>query len=196
MDDRITYQAIGYEDTDGVWEGTQALVTEARILEKISYAADTYADWKRLELFADERPRAGLHVACMVEPFLQYILDGRKTMESRFSKPLIPPYRRIAVGDVVLLKAGPIVASFRTSSTEFVELNNSELARLVNDYSTAICADEEFWEARAGKRYATLVGVSDVRRLTPLKVDKQDRRGWMVLRDSGNSASAEQLSLI
>jgi hypothetical protein len=163
-------------------------MTEVRILEQISCAADTYTDWKQLELFSDECSGAGLHIACMVEPFLQHILDGRKTIESRFSKPLIPPYRRIAIGDVVLLKAGPIVASFRASSIEFVELNNSEFARLVNDYSTAICADEEFWEARTGKCYATLVGVSDVRRLTPLKVDKQDRRGWMVLRDSAKTS--------
>jgi hypothetical protein len=49
----------------------------------------------------------------MVEPYLGYILEGKKTIESRFSKPLIPPYRRVALGDVVLLKAGAIAASFR-----------------------------------------------------------------------------------
>lgn len=159
-------------------------MSETQILYQISAAADTYDDWKRLELFAGESSEAGLHIACMVEPFLSYILRGKKTIESRFSKPLIPPYHRVAVGDVVLLKAGPIVASFRTASAEFIELNDREFSRVVTDYSEAICADEEFWDARVGKRYATLLGISDVRQLTPLKIDKHDRRGWMVLRDS------------
>jgi hypothetical protein len=146
-----------------------------RILQQISAAADAYEDWKHLELFADHSRKVGVHIACMVEPFLEYILDGRKTIESRFSKPLIPPYRNISVGDFVLLKAGPIVASFRASTVEFVELTRSRIRQLAEDHSEAICADEDFWAARADKNYATLIGVCDVRQLTPVKVDKQDR---------------------
>lgn len=93
-----------------------------RILHQISDAADVYEDWKHLELFAEHSVGVGIHIACMVEPFLKYILEGSKTVESRFSKPLIPPYRNISVGDFVLLKAGPIVASFRASTVEFIEL--------------------------------------------------------------------------
>lgn len=172
-------------------------MSEVRILQQIADAANTYTDWKRLELFADHSAGVGMHIACMVEPFLSYILDGRKTIESRFSKPLIPPYRNIAVGDIVLLKAGPIVASFRASSVEFIELTGHRLGRLAQDYSEAICADREFWAARADKHYATLIGVHDVRQLTPIRVDKQDRRGWMVLRNMAAAMTVnEQLSLI
>jgi hypothetical protein len=171
-------------------------MSEARILEQIAAAAETHDDWKQLELFAGQSACAGMHIACMVEPFLGYILEGKKTIESRFSKPLIAPYQRAAVGDVVLLKAGPIVASFRTAWVEFIELNRQQRTRLVADYSEAICADEAFWEARTDKRFATLLGISEVRRLTPLKVDKQDRRGWMVLRDSAATKMTEQLSFI
>jgi hypothetical protein len=170
-------------------------MSESRILHQIAAASAIYDDWKQLKLLTDESG-IGLHIACMIEPFLGYILEGKKTIESRFSKPLIPPYRHVAVGDVVLLKAGPIVASFRAASVEFIELNEHELARLVKDHSAAICADDEFWRIRADKRYATLLGISDVRRLTPLKVDKQDRRGWMMLRDGVASSVCEQLSLI
>lgn len=170
-------------------------MSEIRILNQIAMAAASNDDWKQLELFTNG-PSVGLHIACMVEPFLGYILDGVKTIESRFSKPLIPPYQRVAIGDVVLLKAGPIVASFRAAFVEFIELNDCELARLSNDHSTAICADEAFWRTRADKRYATLLGISDVRKLTPLKVDKQDRRGWMTLRAGLASSVNEQLSLL
>jgi hypothetical protein len=154
-----------------------------RILHQIAAAADTHDVWKQLELFTGKAAGVGIHIACMLEPFLGYILEGKKTIESRFSKPLIPPYQRVAFGDVVLLKAGPIVASFRASSVEFVELDDDQLARLMQDYSTEICADDAFWRARQEKRYATLIGIADVRRLIPLKVDKRDRRGWMTLRE-------------
>jgi hypothetical protein len=168
---------------------------ETQILRQIA-AADAHEDWKQLELFVGDASGVGIHIACMVEPFLSYILEGTKTIESRFSKPLIPPYQRTIVGDVVLLKAGPIVASFRVASVEFIELSDREFNRLITDYSAAICADEEFWQARAGKRYATLLGISDVRRLTPLSVDKNDRRGWMVLRDSAAAPATDQLLLL
>jgi hypothetical protein len=171
-------------------------LSEAQILHQIAAAADTYDDWKRLELFTDGASGVGLHIACMVEPYLAYILEGKKTIESRFSKPLIPPYQRVTIGDVVLLKAGAIAASFRVASVEFIELNGRELNRLIVDYSDAICADGEFWENRSDKRYATLLGVSDVRQLTPLNVEKRDRRGWMVLRDSVATPATDQLLLL
>jgi hypothetical protein len=170
-------------------------LSEAQILHQIAAAADTYDDWKRLELFNGGASEAGLHIACMVEPYLGYILEGKKTIESRFSKPLIPPYQRVATGDVVLLKAGAIAASFRVASIGFIELNGREFNRLIVDYSDAVCADGQFWETRADKRYATLLGITDVRRLTPLKVNKRDRRGWMVLRDSVTTPAADQLLL-
>ena len=73
-----------------------------------------------------------------------------------FLEAVDSPYRRVTVGDVVLLKTGLIVASFRTASVGFIELNEREFNRLVTDYSAAICADEEFWKARTDRRYATL----------------------------------------
>lgn len=109
-------------------------------------------------------------------------------------RPLIAPYQRVSEGDVVLLKAGLVRASFRASSVEFVELDDSERTRLVRDCSDAICADEAFWRAREDKQYATLIGISEVRLLTPIRISKSDRRGWLVLRESARDS--EQLSLL
>jgi hypothetical protein len=167
---------------------------EERILSEVMKAARENSDWHSLGLFGDGSSAIGVHLAVMVEPFLTYIIEGKKTIESRFSKPLIAPYKRIAEKDVVLLKAGPVVASFRVTTVEFIELNDTERQRLVCDYSSAICADSEFWAAREDKNYATLVGISDVRRLTPVKVSKNDRRGWLVLRDGAHEH--EQLSFM
>jgi hypothetical protein len=156
------------------------------ILDEIRTAAKEYPEWvKLLPIFDD--PSIGVHLAVMVRPYLSYILIGRKTIESRFSKNAIAPFRRIAVGDLVLLKAGPVVGSFRVSSTEFIVLNDRELARLRRDHSESICADgDEFWHARSDKKYATLIGIEDVRKLSAVTVSKRDMRGWVVLRTPSN----------
>jgi len=158
-------------------------VSEQLILDELREAAQRYGAWAGLPELFDET--VGIHVAVMREPFLSLLFDGGKTVESRFSKNAITPYQRIAVGDVVCLKAGPVVGSFKASSTEFVALNDAEFERLWRDYRVAICAhDERFWEARIDKRYATLVGVEDVRQLPPVPISKRDRRGWVTLRMS------------
>ena len=45
-----------------------------------------------------------VHLAVMVEPYLSRVLDGSKTIESRFSRKKIAPWGRVSSGDVVVLK--------------------------------------------------------------------------------------------
>jgi hypothetical protein len=169
-------------------------VIEERILAQLRDCVEAERSWRDLaELFDDDT--RSVHLAIMVEPFLSYILNGTKTIESRFSKNLIAPYQRIKPGDLVLLKrtAGPVVASFEASSAEFVPLDTYQCKRLKRHYSDAICADDDFWDARQDKNFATLVGIHNVRQHEPLTIDKSDRRGWLVLR---NAAAVRQMSLM
>ena len=46
----------------------------------------------------------GLHLAVFLEPYLRYILEGKKTVESRFSGRRIAPYGNVQCDDVILLK--------------------------------------------------------------------------------------------
>jgi predicted transcriptional regulator len=156
-------------------------MTAQSIVGELHAAGRAYEEWAALTPILGD-PTIGIHLAVMLEPFLTYILDGRKTIESRFSKNAIAPYERVAEGDLVLLKAGPVVGSFRVSSVECVVVEDKDFLRIRRIYGKAICAeDDEFWEARAGKRHVTLIGVSDVRRLTPVPVSKRDMRGWVTL---------------
>lgn len=171
-------------------------MSNSAIMYQLESAADRHPDWRKLAPEINGTSLgAGIHIAVMIDPFLTYILDGTKTIESRFSKHLIAPYQRIHPGDLVFLKAGPIVAAFRASTVECVGLTETERARLREDYSERICADEEFWAARADRNYATLIGISQVQRLTPLTVPKHDRRGWLVLRERAD-VRAEQLRFL
>src|SRR5947208_15176323 len=56
-------------------------------------------------------PSCGIHLAVFVEPFLGYVLDGSKTVESRFSVNRCAPFGKVRQGDVALLKrpGAPVV---------------------------------------------------------------------------------------
>lgn len=167
-------------------------MTGNRIMEQLLAASSRYDEWAILAPLLDNS-RIGIHLAVMVEPFLSYLLNGRKTIESRFSKNAIAPYRKVAIGDLVLLKAGPVVGAFTVSSVDFVVLHGDNLAQLRQEHAVAICAeDDAFWSVRSNKRYATLTGVSDVRKLPPVTVPKRDMRGWVVLRAASVPSSTEQ----
>lgn len=135
-------------------------------------------------------PPVSLHLAVLVEPYLGFILRGAKTVESRFSVRPGPPYQRVARGDIVLLKAsgGPIVGAFTASAVWSYRLDPSSWDEVRREFAVAMCAQDGFWEDRSAAEYATLLRVSEVRRLHPMTIPKKDRRGWVVLanRQDGN----------
>lgn len=168
---------------------------EADMLTELRQACERDTAWAGLATLLDDTS-LGVHIAVMVEPFLTYLLDGDKVIESRFSRNAIMPFRRISPGDLVFLKAGPVLGAFRASTTEFVELYDGEIDRIRNNYAEQICAyTDDFWHARADKRYATLIGVESVRRLPPVSIPKRDMRGWVIVRP-GDRANFEQLQLM
>ena len=62
-----------------------------------------------------------IHIAIMVEPYLSRLLNGEKTIESRFSVNMVAPYKKIKEGDIVLLKktGGAIKGLFEASKVRF-----------------------------------------------------------------------------
>jgi hypothetical protein len=150
------------------------------------------AGWRTLLAPFDElaAPAVSLHLAVLIEPYLTFILDGRKTVESRFSVRATAPYGCVERGDLVLLKqsGGPVVGAFTASSAWDYHLDPASWAELRRDFAGALCAQDGFWEERAAAEYATLIRISDVRRLPPVPVPKRDRRGWVVLANRHESA--------
>jgi cytidylate kinase len=145
---------------------------------------------------------AGVHIAVFVEPFLRLVIEGRKTIESRFSLTRRAPFKQVAVGDLVLLKksGGPIVGSCRVAQTWFYAIDPASWKHIRTEFSQAICAeDPEFWSKRAEAKYATLLRIEDVRTFAPRTFPKKDRRGWVVLRratEKLKSPSNAKVSLI
>ena len=144
-------------------------------------------------LVGDVPPAFALHLGIFVEPYLQYILDGRKTIESRFSTRRLAPYQHVGPGDVLLLKqtAGPIVGLCQIAHVWFYQLDPHSWQTIRTSFAQALCAqDPEFWTDRAHASFATLMHIRDVQAIPPITYQKRDRRGWVVLRPA-----TEQLEL-
>jgi hypothetical protein len=126
----------------------------------------------------------GLHLAIFAEPFLSLVLNGRKTVESRFSRVRCAPFDLVSEGDVILLKqvGGPICGLVLAKRAWFYELDKQVLAGIRKTYDSTICADDEFWRSRRNASYATLIELAEPTAIPATPCDKRDRRGWVTLR--------------
>jgi ASC-1-like (ASCH) protein len=134
----------------------------------------------------------GIHLAVFNEPYLTYILNGKKTVESRFALKKIAPFKQISSGDIILLKksSGPILGLCKVSEVWFYNLNPKLLQDIRADFTQVLCAqDPAFWEQRNNAAYATLLLISSVKVITPIRYPKKDRRGWVVLKSGSYSLS-------
>lgn len=155
-------------------------------LSKIVYAIRDRDYWRsRFSRAIAARQRApAIHLAVFVQPYLEYLLDGRKTIESRFSAVRCAPFGRVADGDLILIKAsgGPVVGVAEIGETWSYRLDPASWKMIRREFATALCAqDPTFWESRQHAAFATLLQVRRVQRLAPIPWRKRDRRGWVVL---------------
>jgi hypothetical protein len=151
------------------------------------------APWaEALDRLADST--AGLHLAVLTEPFFGWLLDGSKTIESRFSRVRCAPYGALCEGDIVAVKkpGGPVSCAFLAGTVSCYQLTPARITEIRDRFAAQIRADDdEFWEQRADCAYATLIQVRQVRRLPGLPFPKKDRRGWAPL-----ASARTQLALL
>jgi hypothetical protein len=124
------------------------------------------------------------HLAVFVEPFLRYVLEGQKTVESRFGIRKFAPYEKASNGDIIILKAacGPVVGLCCVSNTWYYQLDPSSWQLLRKEFTVALCAqDPDFWERRKKASYASLIKIGNVCRIEPISITKRDRRSWVIL---------------
>ena len=127
------------------------------------------------------------HLAILTQPFLDLILDGKKTIESRFTKVRCLPYNRIAAGDIVIMKksGGLVLGEFTVSKVKtFTDTTPDDISKIAGKYGREIGSDvqDDFWECRQKTKYVTLMYISNpVRYESPYPFPKKDRRGWVLL---------------
>lgn len=135
----------------------------------------------------------GVHLGVFVEPYLEAILDGRKTIESRFGVHRCAPFERVQRGDIIFLKrsGGPVVGLALAGGADYYHLDADVLGDLRDRFAVELYAeDEAFWSARAEKRFATLIHIDDTLKIETMDIDKRDRRGWVTYFEGKPSCTA------
>jgi ASC-1-like (ASCH) protein len=133
---------------------------------------------------ANPKSLIGLHLAVFSEPFLSFVLDGRKTVESRFSRARRAPFGAVSEGDIILIKevAGPVCGIALAKQAWYYDLTRVSLHNIRERYGMTICADNDFWDSRRDANYGTLIELAEVSSISAFDCDKRDRRGWVPLR--------------
>ncbi|RMH23959.1 MAG: ASCH domain-containing protein [Planctomycetota bacterium] len=125
------------------------------------------------------------HLAIVRRPYLDLILAGEKTIESRLTKVRCAPYGRVAPGDVIFFKepSGPVRARARAGRIrEEAGLTPASVERLRRSLNGRILGERGYWDEKREARYACLIWLDTVAPThdwpaTP----KMNGRGWLCL---------------
>jgi hypothetical protein len=140
------------------------------------------------------RSRTVVHLAILIEPYLQLILSGKKTVESRFSLNRIAPFGVAKAGDVLVLKraGGPVLGICEVTKSHFYHLDPVVFSEIRRRFERRVCPMEaDFWERRRVKRFASLLELGMVTSVTPVRLEKRDRRPWVILESYRQTAMHE-----
>lgn len=126
----------------------------------------------------------GVHLGIFSEPYLTYMLEGKKTIESRFSKNKILPYNNIKKGDIVLVKksSGKVLAYFSVKEVLFFDLTKTTIDDIKDKYEVPLCVSNDFWEMKKDSKYATLIMIDDLVNLEPFSINKKGMQTWIKLK--------------
>ena len=147
-----------------------------------------------LQLIADSL-RTRIHLAIMREPYLELILEGSKTIESRLTKNRISPYRNAGSGDIVLFKRSgdKIRSAAMIRSVSFhCPSSEAELVSIVQPLRERIRYEDDFIEMKRDARYVSLMELVNVATLPPAKFTKRGRQAWVTMIPA---AASEQMHL-
>lgn len=124
-----------------------------------------------------------IHLGVFTEPYLTYMLEGKKTIESRFSKNKILPYNQISKEDIVIVKksSGDVMAYFTIKELLFLDLSEVYIDEIKSKYNSQLCVNESFWKMKKNSNYATLIFIDKVVKLKPFHIDKRGMQTWIKL---------------
>lgn len=127
-----------------------------------------------------------IHIAILQNPFFDMILNGTKTIESRWSMHKIAPYQKVKKGDTILLKeTGKLVtAKAIAKEVKFFELTPEKVEEIRLQYGKQIGTDKfKDWKSTLNKKYCTLIWLDKVEKIQPLKVPRSNGAGWILIKN-------------
>ncbi len=129
------------------------------------------------------------HIAIMHKAFLDNIIAGTKTIESRWYVTKRAPYGKIKKGDVIYFKlsGGPVTTTATVIDAKFFDLKYTSFKELYEKYGRAIgfSSLQEMNKFAKNKNYCTLAFLEDVKQITPFAIDKTgfgNANAWIIVK--------------
>ena len=132
---------------------------------------------------------ANCHLVILKKPFLDAILEGRKQIESRFTKTRRYAFGRTLPGDKLFLKesSGPVcVTATVTAVKKFENLTPEKILELKKQYNNGIAGSDQYWHSKMDCKFALLVWLKDAKAIEPVRIHKKDWRAWGVFTEKEN----------
>lgn len=115
------------------------------------------------------------------------VINGTKTIESRWSNKKIAPFNKVKVGDTILIKRTSclVTATAQVKYVKFYNLTPQLAEEIKIKYGKKIGTDYfDDWEGYKNKKYCTLIWLENVTNIPPFKVENSHGAGWIVLKNS------------
>lgn len=129
------------------------------------------------------------HLVILRKEYVRAILDGRKTIESRFTRNRRAYWRKILHGDRLFIKqsSGPVCATAEVMKVRYYEgLTPEKIERLKCQHNRQILGADDYWQNKTDRPYGVLVWMDNIKSIKPIWIDKRDWRAWVVLSKNKN----------
>lgn len=133
----------------------------------------------------NDRFVGGLHLAIMTGRFLQMVIDGTKTVESRFYQQRRTPYCIAQPRDVVVFRQSgqQVHVAAILGETTYLSIPETSLDSIRKTWASRIgCNTDEFWSSKEKARWVSLLSLDFVFLIPPQKLLKRDRQAWVTYR--------------
>ena len=128
-----------------------------------------------------------IHIAVLLKPYMDLVLQGKKTVECRLTKDARDPFENIEAGERIYFKlsAGPFAATAVAEHVMFESnLTPGRVQEIRRNYNELICGDATYWKWKRDAKYCTLLWLKDV---TPIdngpKIRPLQGVAWLTLEE-------------
>ena len=126
------------------------------------------------------------HIAIFQEPFYSFVINGKKSIESRWSNKKIAPFDKVKEGDILYIKKTGcnVTATAKVKLVKYFFLTPEIAEDIKKVYGNEICTDYfDDWEKYKNKNYCTLIWLDNVKNVDEFMVKKSNGAGWLVLKE-------------
>lgn len=120
------------------------------------------------------------HLAILKPPFLELILEGKKTIESRATKVRCAPYKKVSENDVIYFRESGNFAVIAKARVKKVRYYDEDILKVLFQFRDELCITDHFITVKSEAKYLTLIWLDDIERIVPFQFPKKDRRAWVV----------------